>query len=353
MLVQPRRLRRAVFVPPRRRSNPEGLPSRVYRKHGAYHYVDREGCWHKLGRKWDRAAKEEWTRLSEGHATAGTVAKLLDDFMVWTKEQVKAGQRANATYENNLFEADQLKLVFGRMLAHHVKRPHVAAYLKKRVDKNGIRRPVAANREIALLSSAYAWGLGHDDWPAIAENPCYGVRRNRESPRKRYVESAELARFGRQSAPRWLRCYCVLKRVAGLRQADMLRLGRPAEGDGWINTVTGKVKKRAKVKRTWAVDIVIRAIVADQKEREITSTLLFPTDAGTSMTRSGFGSAWRRAMAKHLAAGYERFRENDIRAKAASDADDLETAQRLLAHDSLATTQRHYRRGVAKIVPIK
>jgi len=71
------------------------------------------------------------------------------------------------------------------------------------------------------------------------------------------------------------------------------------------------------------------------------------------MTRSGFGSAWRRAMAKHLAAGYERFRENDIRAKAASDAEDLETAQRLLAHESSATTQRHYRRGVAKIVPIK
>ena len=58
-------------------------------------------------------------------------------------------------------------------------------------------------------------------------------------------------------------------------------------------------------------------------------------------------------MAKHIAAGYERFRENDIRAKAASDADDLHAAQKLLAHESAATTQRHYRRGVAKIVPLK
>jgi hypothetical protein len=117
--------------------------------------------------------------------------------------------------------------------------------------------------------------------------------------------------------------------------------------------VIGKVKKPAKIKRTWAVNIVLRAIAADQRAREITSTLLAPTDAGTLMTRSGFSSAWRRAMAPHLAAGAARFRENDIRAKAASDAGDVQTAQRLLAHESTATTQRHYRRGVAKIVPLK
>jgi len=58
-------------------------------------------------------------------------------------------------------------------------------------------------------------------------------------------------------------------------------------------------------------------------------------------------------MAKHMAAGNKRFRENDIRAKAGSDADDLQTAQRLLAHESAATTQRHYRRRVAKIIPLK
>jgi hypothetical protein len=71
------------------------------------------------------------------------------------------------------------------------------------------------------------------------------------------------------------------------------------------------------------------------------------------MTDGGFKSAWRRAMAKHIAAGSERFRGNAVRAKAASDADDLHAAQKLLAHESAATTQRHYRRGVAKIVPLK
>jgi integrase len=153
------------------------------------------------------------------------------------------------------------------------------------------------------------------DWPQIEGNPCYGVRRSREAPRDRYVESAELARFGRFAAPRWLRSYCMLKRVAGLRQGDMLRLGKPSDGDGWIRTVIGKVKKPAKIKRTWAVDIALRAIALDHAERNITSTLLFPTDAGTPLTDSGFKSAWRRAMAKHMAAGNKRFRENDIRAK--------------------------------------
>ena len=46
------------------------------------------------------------------------------------------------------------------------------------------------------------------------------------------------------------------------------------------------------------------------------------------MTDSGFKSAWRRAMAKHIAAGSERFRGNAVRAKAASDADDLHAAQK-------------------------
>lgn len=71
------------------------------------------------------------------------------------------------------------------------------------------------------------------------------------------------------------------------------------------------------------------------------------------MTDCGFKSAWRRAIANHIAAGFECFRENDVRAKAASDADDLHAAQKLIAHESAATMQRHYRRGVAKIVPLK
>ena len=270
-----------------------------------------------------------------------------------TQEEVKKGARANSTYESNLFDVKQLKLVFGRMQAQDLKRPHVGAYLKKRADKAGVLRPVRANREVALLSSAFSWALGHDDWPEILENPCYGVRRNRERPRDRYVESAELVRFGKEAAPRWLRCYCLLKRVAGLRQGDMLRLGKPADGDGWISTVIGKVRKRAKIKRTWAVEIVLRAIFADHKARAISCTMLFPTDAGTPMIASSFRSAWRRAMKKHLEAGNERFRENDLRAKAGSDASDLSTAQKLLAHESAATTQRHYRRGVAKIIPRK
>ena len=79
---------------------------------------------------------------------------------------------ANSTYESNLFDVKQLKLVFGRMQAQDLKRPHVGAYLKKRADKAGVSRPVRANREVALLSSAFSWALGHDDWPEILENPC-------------------------------------------------------------------------------------------------------------------------------------------------------------------------------------
>ena len=126
----------------------------------------------------------------------------------------------------------------------------------------------------------------------------------------------------------------------------MLRLGKPADGDGWISTVIGKVRKRAKIKRTWTVEIVLRAIFADHKPRAINCTMLFPTDAGTPMSRA-FKSAWRRAMKKHLEAGNDAFARTTCAESGQRCFGSVDCAEAACAQ-SAATTQRHYRRGVAK-----
>ena len=65
----------------RRTSNPH-LPSGVYFSRGWHFWRDADtGVWHKLGRAWDRTAKDEWIKLTEGKAPHGTVSELLDAYM--------------------------------------------------------------------------------------------------------------------------------------------------------------------------------------------------------------------------------------------------------------------------------
>jgi integrase len=49
----------------------------------------------------------------------------------------------------------------------------------------------------------------------------------------------------------------------------------------------------------------------------------------------------------------ERFTEHDLRAKASSDADSDEFAQKLLTHSNIEITKRVYRRKAEKIVPLR
>jgi integrase len=251
---------------PGRRKRDHHLPDRVYFHRGWHFYVDEAAKWHKLGKSWDRSAKEIWLELSEGKSPHGTVAKLLDDFVAHCEALVRAGKRAKRTLADNEAEARALKLVFGRMTAHLLTSRHVKSYLNKRNDKDGRPAPIRANREIALLSSAYAWAMGQHEWPKIALNPCYGVRRNAESPRREYVQTPQLVRFGRDFAPAWMRRYILVKRITGLRQGDILRLTPANVTTRGLELVTGKTNKRMRFRWTWGLRTAIDSIVASEGE---------------------------------------------------------------------------------------
>lgn len=240
--------------------------------------------------------------------------------------------------------------MFARTAAHLLTSRHVKSYLNKRNDKGGRVAPIRANREIALLSSAYAWAMGRDEWPKIALNPCYGVWRNAESPRREYVQTPQLVHFSRMFAPDWMRRYILLKRVTGLRQGDMLRLTPANITDRGLELVTGKTK-RMRFRWSWGLRIVIDSIVASQGD--VKKLALFAARHGGRMSSHGFRTAWARAMSEFVTAGGVRFRENDIRAKTASDASSLARAQEILGHEEASTTARHYRRGVAKVTPLR
>ena len=126
-------------------------------------------------------------KLINDKGAAGTMAAMLDAFMVYREQLVRERRLAARTYEDNLEYLKPLKAVFGPMTPHHVTSRHCTGYLRKRswtpppragVAQAPRRAPVRANKELSLLSSAYTWAMSSDDWPAVTTNPCVGVERN-------------------------------------------------------------------------------------------------------------------------------------------------------------------------------
>ena len=81
---------------------------------------------------------------------------------------------------------------------------------------------------------------------------------------------------------------------------------------------------------------------------------LFCTRKGRPYTPDGFRSIWQRRMRSAIDTGVlqERFREHDLRAKAASDVE-REHATALLDHADGRVTRRHYRRKPEIVRPTR
>jgi len=346
---------------PRHRSTDHHLPTRVYFKDGRYRYLDPSNKWHTLGREWDREAKEAFDRISKDTPAPQTVSALLGAFLTHREAQVRAHEASARTLESNEQEAKTLRLVFGQLPVSAVKRQHVARYLRERTDKDFKPAPVRANREVALLSSAYAWAMGLRDWD-INENPCYGVRRNTERPRRRYIETSELAVWKRTASAR-MRAYVLLKRLMGCRQGELLALVKGNLLEQGIRCGISKTGRVKIVRWSWALRVTIKAVLslhppAPDRDDNVVPFIdpmtvpLFPARSGSALTGRGFKSAWVRDMKPYLAAGGARFRENDIRAKTASDMSTA-GAQELLDHASPAITRRVYQRAPVKVRPLR
>lgn len=339
---------------PRQRRTDFHLPPRVYFKDGRYRYLSPANKWHTLGREWDRQAKDAFDVVSQGANGPSTVSALLAAFLLHRETQVRSKVVSARTLADNESEAKMLRLVFGQMPVTAVKRQHVARYLRERCDRQFIPAPIRANREAALLSSAYSWAMGLRDWD-VNENPCYGVRRNTERPRRRYIETRELARW-KQTAPARLRAYVLLKRLTACRQGELLALTRGCLTDTGIRCGIAKTGRVKIVRWSWALRVTVKAILSLEGKvvplQDPATRALFPNRSGEPLQSRAFKSAWARAMKPYLDAGGERFRENDIRAKTASDLSTA-AAQELLDHASPAITRRTYQRAPVKVRPLR
>lgn len=332
---------------PRTRSKNHHLPRRMrVSSAGTYYYdhgpgPDGKRRWERLGR--DLAeAKIRWAQIeaerNEQPPARNTVAALLD---YYRKQHLP--QLAERTQRDRRAILETLNKVFGHMRPGAVRPQDVAAYLEEH------DYPVAANREIAVLSTVYRKGMRVG---LVDTNPCDGVERNPEKPRDRYVTDAEFLAV-KALADDWMQAVMDLAYLTGMRQGDLLALERRQVDSEGIHLRQAKTGQRQIIERTPALDDVLQRL---QRARPVAGMRLLCTKRGQPYSESGFKALWQRLARSALDQGVleERFTFHDIRAKSATDAEQQGLdPQRLLGHTSRNQTETYLRsRRAIRIQPV-
>lgn len=212
------------------------LPPKVHLSHGRYYYVTRKAgklVWTPLSREAEGRSALYDALADLSRPSADTVSDLLQAYVTHGMGELKP-----ATVHDYRLRIKPLLKVFGAMPPEGVATAHVARYLEAR-KKSG--KAPSGNREVAVLSSAYNFGMrnGLIDCP----NPCYGARRNKERPRTRYVRHEEfLEAFNR--APEPVQDLLAVAYLTGLRQKDLRTLKRSQISRDGILLEESKTGKR-------------------------------------------------------------------------------------------------------------
>ena len=314
----------------RKRTKDKDLPTRVYLRRGAYYFVDTAGVWHPLGK-----TKPDMLRaladLLQG-AAAGSFSSLVEKYrrLIMPKKSPK-------TQKDQGYQLTRLEAVFGRMPAKAIRRGHVAEYRDS-------RPPVAANRELSVLSHIFARGM---EWELVDFNPCVGIERNDEEHRDRYITDDEFDAVFDLAKP-VVQAVMLLAYFTGQREGDLLKLRRSAITDTGVEFKQGKTRKKLLVQWTPGFKQAIEFALALPKEG-VSSTFVITQPNGQPYSESGFQTAWQRHIRQCHKDGVvvERFTFHDIRAKAGTDGPD----EHLLGHSDSRLMRKIYRRKPEKVAP--
>jgi len=164
----------------RRRDKNDGLPHRVYERHGkrdySIGYKAADGTWtFKLSCPADDRERVLETRseairkatgIGAGAPTTGSVEALIDAWLKYQEAMPASSEsrRADSTMAENKRECQNLKRAFGHMRAVDLEKQDAYAYLDAclvATDKDGVSRPRPAkgNKEISLMRTILEYGI--------------------------------------------------------------------------------------------------------------------------------------------------------------------------------------------------
>lgn len=320
------------------------LPARMYRKHGAYYFVDADNKWHWLGVSLAEAYRG-FAEFCPDTAVVKTMNDLADKYQreVIPSYPVK-GQKNKAKH------IERIRAVFGRMPLDDIAPKHVRAFRDKLGKRKGREwlKPTLANRTLGTLSHMFTMAV---EWDIVEANPCRDVLRPPEPKRTRYVEDHEYWAVHKECPPMH-QLVMELAWLTGLRREDLLNLTRDSVTDGGLLAHTSKTDKpllfmwsdelREVIRKAQAIPPQVRRVIICNRQ-------------GEKYTPDGFSAVWRRARQRALNSGElkESYRFNDLRSKSASDDADVDRASNRLGHTSRQTTERFYIRTPKKVEPLR
>lgn len=341
------------------RDLPPGMVRRKRpRKNGkvwiGYYYRDATGKEIALGGDLSKA-RLKWAEL-EAKEKPADLTMMKGIFDRYERDVIpKKGER---TQKDNLAELKQLRPTFDGAPIDSITPANIAGYRDARTAK------VRANREIALLSHVFnmarEWGLTE------RENPCQGIRKNKETPRDYYANAVVWDAVYGMAEPE-LKEAMDLGYLTGQRPADVIIMrSDDTEGDYFLVT-QGKTGQKLRIlMHTEAGENSLGKLVREIKERNAChpSKYLLISRHGKRMTKGMLRLRWDKAREKArlmaidegdplLAAKIAGFQFRDIRPKAASEIVDIGDASLLLGHSKQEITKRVYRRIGATAKPSK
>lgn len=305
-------------------------------------------------------AKRKWAELEAKPAPAGT-GLMRHVFDRYVREVLPT--KASRTQRDYLDQLKQLRPVFDNAPVGAVTPHAVAQYRDRRSAK------VRANREISLLSQVFnfarEWGY------SSKENPCAGVRKNKEEPRDYYPERAVWdAVYLHACQP--IRDAMDLSYLSGQRPADVVSARKDQVTDEALAVRQGKTKKRlqillnephatAELPRRNALGRLIDELMS--RQRPVQSLYLVANEVGQPLNRwtlrQRFDKARKAAAAANpvIADQIRAFQYRDIRRKSATDIavdqQDIAAASQLLGHTEKQITKKVYVAKGQKVRPTR
>lgn len=313
----------------------DGLPSRVYFKHGAYYFVDKNHVWTRLGKnKGDMYRK--LAELSIDAPAQNTVNHMIQGYI----RDVLSKKSRSTIKDYTRYLEKYWAPTLGHMIADKVRPKHVAAVH----DKIGEKHPVEANRALSCCSKLFGYGLRKG---FVDSNICIGISRHTETPRSRDISLDEYLAVYVLASPTY-QVAMELARLTGMRQGDILSLK-------WSDTAQDGIFNHASKNNRKLIYRMNDSLAFTLKEARgllggAISHYVLPSKKGGGFTSSGFQTGWQRLMRIAQAKDIQRFTFHDIRALASDMKGSIESAAALLGN-TVEATRKHYRRKPTVVEP--
>lgn len=332
----------------RRRTVPDGLPSRVYAKSGSWYWFPKGGTWIKLCRV-DEGERKMLERLAvemrkrERPEGSGNIPALVDLYTAAEKD----GHREKRWEDYG----KPVKKDFADVNIDQVDPAYVKEFLRNRWhDKLPMKRAMRS-----FLTGFFQWC--REEGYMVHENPCNGIRMKKPEPREVYIPDAHFALIRSHLANPMALCLVDLCYLTAQRSTEIRNLRWRKTDDktanwvdrdkGVIHFVPSKTFKSSRRAVDWPITADIEAVLERARTAgSIKSQYVVHNQEGGFWTDVSTLRIWRAACnaAKLEKHGYTI---KDIRAKALTDAEragyDLKALRIAAVHTDAKTTEIYFK----------